>query len=224
MEIQDFLDRSKRLHLPKSNSKLRSQYLTSNVLHMPKLNPIDTIDRIYSRIEQLERGDALDAREINSLLTAEQQQAMKNAWAEQQELRARFNTRNAAEKAGIIWKTIRDVRLEACRTALKDALDNFDAHMEQRQEQRDIRAARIYLDAYFGADGTGRNKQSTANNALVRAKLKRPDRSISLPDRDGEVQEMEAKILKHAREHMTAEEREQLELLEEYERKHPKAY
>ena len=54
---------------------------------MPKLNVTHLVGRIQERIEQLERGDALEARDINALLTKEQQQALKDVWTKQQSLR-----------------------------------------------------------------------------------------------------------------------------------------
>jgi hypothetical protein len=44
---------------------------------MPKLNATHLVGRLQERIEQLERGDALEARDINALLNKEQQQALK---------------------------------------------------------------------------------------------------------------------------------------------------
>ena len=54
---------------------------------MPKLNILHLESRIQERIAQLERGDALEARDINALLTKEQQHKLKESWAEQQRLR-----------------------------------------------------------------------------------------------------------------------------------------
>ena len=51
---------------------------------MPKLNVTHLVGRIQERIEQLERGDTLEARDINALLTKEQQQELKDAWTVQQ--------------------------------------------------------------------------------------------------------------------------------------------
>ena len=53
---------------------------------MPKLNITHLPERLMKRIEQLERGDALEARDINALLNDEQQQTLKAAWAAQQTL------------------------------------------------------------------------------------------------------------------------------------------
>ena len=80
---------------------------------MPKLNVTHIVGRIQERIEQLERGDALEARDINVLLTKEQQQELKDAWTKQQALRKIHKppkTNQEANKMG--WKTIRKVRLE----------------------------------------------------------------------------------------------------------------
>ena len=54
---------------------------------MPKLNTLHTLERIRERISQLEQGVELEARDINSLLTIEQQQSLKGASSEQQRLR-----------------------------------------------------------------------------------------------------------------------------------------
>jgi len=52
-----------------------------------KLNVTHLVGRIQERIEQLERGFALEARDINALLTKEQQQELKDAWTKKQVLR-----------------------------------------------------------------------------------------------------------------------------------------
>lgn len=86
---------------------------------MPKLNFTHLIGRIQERIEQLERGDALEARDINVLFTKEQQQALKDAWTKQQALRKIHKspkTNEGVQKIG--WKTIREVRLEIYKQAL----------------------------------------------------------------------------------------------------------
>ena len=54
---------------------------------MPKINATHKLERIQKRIAQLENDEALEARDINALLTPEQQQELKDAWAIQQLLR-----------------------------------------------------------------------------------------------------------------------------------------
>ena len=54
---------------------------------MPKLNILHKLERIRERMSPLEQGVELEARDINSLLTLEQQKSLKDAWSEQQLLR-----------------------------------------------------------------------------------------------------------------------------------------
>ena len=44
---------------------------------MPKIDAMHRVERIRKRIEQLERGEALEARDINALLTPLQQKQRK---------------------------------------------------------------------------------------------------------------------------------------------------
>ena len=73
---------------------------------MPKLNVTHLVGRIQERIEQLERGEALEARDINALLNKEQLQALKDAWTIQQALRKIHKPPKSIEEANKIdWKT-----------------------------------------------------------------------------------------------------------------------
>lgn len=184
---------------------------------MPKLNPIHIIERLKNRIEQLENEEALEARDINALLTPIQQQQLKDDWAEQQAIRKSHKTKAAAEKAGLTWKSIRDIRLDVFRQALNDAFDNFEDDFEQLKHEREIRAARIFMDAYCEAKKAGRHGISAGKIALTRAGLKQPKISRDLEPRDMEIQKMEAELERRIRANMTPEELEQLELLEEHE-------
>lgn len=79
---------------------------------MPKLNVTYLVGRIKERIEQLEHVDALEARDINELITKEQRQALKDMWSIQQALRKMYKPLKSNEMANKIgWKTIREVRL-----------------------------------------------------------------------------------------------------------------
>jgi len=83
---------------------------------MPKLNVTHLVGRIQERKEQLERGDALEERDIKALLTKEQQQALQDAWAKQQALRKKHRApKTDIEATKIGWKTIREVRLDIYR-------------------------------------------------------------------------------------------------------------
>ena len=54
---------------------------------MPKLDGTHILGRLIERLEKLEAGEEIAAKEIRSLLTAEQQQELDDAWKAQQELR-----------------------------------------------------------------------------------------------------------------------------------------
>ena len=54
---------------------------------MPKLDGMHILSRLSQRLEQLQAGEEIAAKEIRSLLTPEQQQELEDAWAEQQKLR-----------------------------------------------------------------------------------------------------------------------------------------
>ena len=190
---------------------------------MPKLNPIHIIERLKNRIDQLENGDALEARDINALLDPIQQKKLKDAWAEQQSIRATHKTKAAAEKAGLSWKTIREVRLDVYRQAVSDAIDNLDNDLAELNDEKEKRAARIFMDAYVATDGTNRNKMSAGNIALIRAGLNKPETRVGLESRDMEVEDMEAELKRRMRANMTADELEQLELWVEHERAIQKA-
>lgn len=158
---------------------------------MPKLNVTHLVGRIQERIEQLERGDALEARDINALLTKEQQQELKDAWTKQQALRKIHKQPKSIEETNNIgWKTIREVRLEIYKQALQEAQDGLVDGMEKLLHQSEARAARVFLDAYFNAK-EGTNKWGAGNIALRRNGFNRIDgQSYSYSNkRDREVKE-----------------------------------
>ena len=187
---------------------------------MPKLNITHLVGRIQERIEQLERGDALEARDINALLTKEQQQELKDAWNKQQALRKIHKppkTNEEAQKIG--WKTTREVRLEIYKQALQEAQDGVGDGMEKLLHQSEIKAARVFLDAYFNAK-EGTSKWSAGNIALRRNGFNRIDgQSYSYSNkRDREVNEMEDSLRERMEADLSAEEKEQLELGREYDK------
>lgn len=165
---------------------------------MPKLNITHLVGRLQQRIEQLENGEALEARDINALLTKEQQQELKDLWAEQQALRKKHRQpKTGAEKERIGWKTIRDVRLQVYRRALADAQNGLDDGVLELQRKSEIRAARVFMDAFSKAKSADKNGWTQGNAALQRAGFSRLDglgRGTG-SSRDKEVQNMEAKLL-----------------------------
>lgn len=182
---------------------------------MPKLNPTHLPERLKSRIVQLECGEALEARDINALLNAEQQKALKTAWAAQQALRKQHNPpKTDAEKAALGWKTIREVRLDIYKQALAQAYNGLVDGIEELQQQREIKAARVFMDAFSEAGKTGKNAWSAGNIALTRPGFNRVDglSNHGLSKRDREIRAMEDALREQFETEMTDDEREQLEL------------
>ena len=60
---------------------------------MPKLDGTHLRDRIQRRIEQLEAGKSVAAKDIRAVLTAEQQTQLDSEWREQQLLRQQKRAR-----------------------------------------------------------------------------------------------------------------------------------
>ncbi len=129
---------------------------------MPKINNIHKLDRLRERIEQLESGAEVAIRDINSLITKEQQQQLKNAWEEHLALR------KTSALAKNEYKTIRDVRIEVLKVILSEMQRNAVEDFDKLLRDRDVKAAKAFLDAYFAAKDNGQNALSKANIELQR--------------------------------------------------------
>jgi hypothetical protein len=116
------------------------------------------------------------------------------------------------------WQTKRDIRLRLLRETLAELNDNLLAELEREQFKREVRAARVFMDAYVAAAKDGRNAMAEANAALQRNGFRRLDVQYSrgMNKRDREVREMEAALLKRFEAAMTDEEREQLTMSKEF--------
>ena len=117
------------------------------------------------------------------------------------------------------WKTIREVRIECYKQALKLASDNILEELDKEQYKQQIRADRIFLDAYFGAKD-GQDKFSQGNIALMRngiRKINARGHYVDINTRDKDSWQLEAELKKRFEMEMSEEEREQLELVREYE-------
>ena len=137
---------------------------------MPKLDITHLTERLTKRIEQLEQGIAIEARDINALLTDTQQQALKAAWVKQQLLRKQHRQpKTTAEKEQLGWKTIREVRLDIYRQALAEAKHNLVDGIKELQHKSEVRAARVFMDAFSKAVDEGKNAHSAGNIAMTRA-------------------------------------------------------
>ncbi len=190
---------------------------------MPKLNTEQLMERIQKRIHQLEFGEEIAAKDLKALLSAEQQQQLVDALAAQVALKKNKRARTDAEKQALGWKSIREVRLDLLRSALNAANDDLLSDHQRRLREKEVRQANIYLREYSSArkaDKSVFSAQGAANNALTRAALRRVDGHVvrSVSKRDSEVFEMEEELKRRIRSEMTAEELEQLDMLEGVER------
>lgn len=183
---------------------------------MPKLNITHLPTRLKERLEKLERGDEVAIKDIKALLSDEQIKRMDKAWFEQEELRKthkRPKTKREADAIG--WKTKLEVRIETYKQAIEDTQNGMSDGIKQMQKESEIKAAKIYLDAYFKAeDGTSR--ESAGNIALTRAGFNKDNPRTN--KRDKEVWEMEEALKKRLEAKMTKEEQEQVELIREQEK------
>lgn len=214
---------------------------------MPKQDSAQIVERMNARLDEFRQGKDVAARDLRALLTSEQVAAMDSAWAEQQLLRKGKRARTEEEEASLGWKSKRVIHIEALERAIEEV--NRNALQDMREELRrvEVRRARVYLDAYFEARESGSERdtaENEGNNALVRAGLRtflttddflavkqdRKDRRVTQLrlgrdvweeqlKRDGEVREMELEILRQEKSKMSPDELEQLELLEEHEKR-----
>ena len=186
---------------------------------MPKLNTEQLMERIQKRIHQLEFGEEIAAKDLKALLSAEQQQQLVDALAAQVALKKNKRACTDAEKQALGWKSIREVRLDVLRSALNATNDDLLSDHQRRLREKEVRQANIYLREYSDARKADKSvfaAQGAANNALTRAALRRVDGQAvrSLSKRDKEVFEMEEELKRRIRSEMTAEELEQLDMLE----------
>lgn len=194
---------------------------------MPKLEHEQILERLRARLDELRQGIDVSARDLRALLTSEQVAAMASAWAEQQALRKGKRARTKEEEAALGWKSKRDIHIEAYERAINEASFGALEETKRKLKQVEVRRARIYLDSYFEAlaepFGNRETAENKANNDLTRAGLRRFDEAGTLPvkqiERDREVREMELEILRQVKSEMSPEELEQLQLLEEHEKR-----
>jgi hypothetical protein len=65
---------------------------------MPKVDATHVLSRLTERLQRLEAGEKIAAREMRSLLTPAQQQEIGDSWMHQQELRKAIRARTPKEK------------------------------------------------------------------------------------------------------------------------------
>ncbi|PVE08335.1 hypothetical protein B472_04945 [Limnohabitans sp. Rim28] len=168
----------------------------------------------------MKAGKEVAIRDVKALLSDEQIAAMDAAWAEQQALRKNKRARTKEEEQAFGWKTKREIYIEAYERALNEANDLLLEAYQERLDKAELRAAKIYLDAYFSEKDEGKEAYQAdlaAKNELKRAHLEKVD-AARMNARDKEVWAMEDAIRAEIRKNMTPDELEQLELAEEHER------
>ena len=181
---------------------------------MPKLNITHLPARLKERLDKLERGEEVAIKDIKALLEDEQIERMELAWEEQVKLRKTHKRPKTKEEADAIgWKTKLEVRIDAYRQALEETQDGLVSGIRKLQRQREAKAAKIYLDAYFNAED-GTNKESAGNIALTRAGFNKSNPTIA--NRNKKVLAIEGALQEKLERNLSKEEKEQLEILKEH--------
>jgi len=188
---------------------------------MPKIDATHLPSRINKRLADLKAGKEVSIRDIKALLSNEQIAEMESAWQEQQELRKVKRARTKEEGKELGWKSKREIYIEVYERALNHNEENLLAAHKKKLQDAEVRAAKIYLDAFFEAknndkdywqaDAAGRNELTRAGFVIgtIGQKLK------SKLEEDLLVEKQLEKVIKA---NMTREELEQYELLQEHER------
>jgi len=184
---------------------------------MPKLNPTHLPERLKEVIKELEAGIEVEAKKNKTLLNAQQQKELDDAWTKQQALRKQHKPpKTEAEKKKMGWKDKREVRVDIYKKALAELEEDiFDINLRQLEREQ-AKATKAYLKGYFGATD-GQDKDSAGKIAVQRAGFM-VSSTRGMSKRDLEVRRIEDELLKRFEAEMTEEEREQRELLKETER------
>jgi hypothetical protein len=182
---------------------------------MPKLNITHKLERLQMRLKQLESGEEIASKDIKALLEPHHITQLEQAHLKQDELRKTHKRpKTEEEKQAIGWKTKLQLRIEVYKQAIVDAKDGMTDGVRKLQQDRETKAARIYLDAYFKAE-QGVDKESAGNIALTRAGFNKFGADIK--KRDEEKLVMEDALRQQFESEMTEEEKEQLEIVREHE-------
>jgi hypothetical protein len=188
---------------------------------MPKLNNTHLPERIQEHIAKMERGEEVEAKKDKTLLNDQQQKELKEALAQQQQLKKTHKRpKTQKEKDAIGWKEIRDVRLGIYKQALKELKNNVVVEITKLQRQREAKAARVFMDAWSKAIDEGKSEfsaKSAGYIAQTRAGFGRPQ-STGLTKRDREIRALEEGMLKQFENELSAEGKEQLDLAREHEK------
>jgi hypothetical protein len=182
---------------------------------MPKLTPIQKLARIREAIEQLERGEEVEAKKNAVLLDDKYLKALDDAWTKQQALRKQHRPPKTEEEAKRIgWKDKREVRIEIYKQALEDGNKNSLKNLRDEQQEKEVKAARVFMDAVVQAVSEGKHglqAHSAGNIALTRAGLRVPESMVTARDR--EIRKQERQILESMEDTLSDDAKEHLEWL-----------
>ena len=112
------------------------------------------------------------------------------------------------------------MRLGIYKQALEDLNANVVDDIKKLQKQREMQAAKIFMEAWSkaGKEGkVGNSAISAGNIALTRAHFGIPQSSM-LTKRDREIRALEEGLLKQLENELSSEQKEQLDLVREHEK------
>jgi hypothetical protein len=188
---------------------------------MPKLNNTHLPERIQEHIAKMERGEEVEAKKDKTLLNEQQQKQLKEALAQQQQLKKTHKRpKTQEEKDAIGWKEIKDVRLGIYKQVFKELKNNVVVEITKLQRQREAKAARVFMDAWSKAIDEGKSELSAKSAGYIaqtRAGFGRPQ-STGLTKRDREIRALEEGLLKQFENELSNEQKEQLNLVREHEK------
>jgi len=139
------------------------------------------------------------------------------------DLRQSKRARTKEEEQALGWRSKREIQIEVLEQVVRQADDQMLEVLDELQEKTEIRQARIFLESYSKARAAGKSEavaRTLANNDLTRAGLRRADGKVvgHYNQRDRAVWELENKLRERQKAEMSAEELEQIELLEAHDR------
>lgn len=188
---------------------------------MPKLDATHLPSRIHARLEDLKAGVSVSVRDIKALLSAEQIQAMNDAWLEQQKLRKVKRARTKEEEKQLGWKSKREIYTEAYENALSNVEVNALNSLRLKIQEANVKASKAYLDAFFNAKFDDKNyweADAAGNNSLVQAGYKKDYVNLGMKSKKDEQEAIEKEILVHFKSKLSKEDLAQYNLLQEHEK------
>lgn len=164
---------------------------------MPKLSELQTYDRLYDRLTELNEGKSFDTRTLGKLLTEKQLAELKDQIA-------------LGKKNG---ETVHSIQTEFFKNIVHAMQNESDNIANRMIEEVEIDAAKVFLAAYYDAQDYKKNAFAEANAALTRRGFKRIDDVqgiFKLTDRDQAILDVENELINKLEDKLSDAEREQL--------------